>query len=100
MATEPAVALQVEILEPAESWRSLGNPGYQRHLSEPCDFLKINGVSTVGVRIPQPFSKNLWSHGAITMAELPALTTIRKVLQHLTTETTRDRTAALAKRGA
>jgi acyl-CoA synthetase (AMP-forming)/AMP-acid ligase II len=62
------------------------------------DFFAAGGTSVQMIRLHAELNRRF--PGAITMAELPALTTIRKVLHHLTTETTRDRTAALAKRGA
>jgi acyl-CoA synthetase (AMP-forming)/AMP-acid ligase II/aryl carrier-like protein len=62
------------------------------------DFFAAGGTSVQMIRLHAELNRRF--PGAITMAELPTLTTIRKVLQHLTAQSTRDRTAALAKRGA
>ncbi|MGI8772145.1 MAG: non-ribosomal peptide synthetase [Acidobacteriaceae bacterium] len=62
------------------------------------DFFAAGGTSVQMIRLHAELNRRF--PGAITMADLPALTTIRKVLQHLSTETARDRMGALAKRGA
>ncbi len=62
------------------------------------DFFAAGGTSVQMIRLHAELNRRF--PGAITMADLPALTTIRKMLQHLSTETTRDRMVALAKRGA
>jgi hypothetical protein len=71
---------------------------HRMHVGLDDDFFAAGGTSVQMIRLHAELNRRF--PGAITMADLSALRTIRKVLEHLGSAAIRDRMVALQKRGA